>query len=185
MDIGIRVGLGTGRKDQRIAYRMQVLEMQKQARDVGLPIVDDEKLFNNADAIVADMGLGDGNQFFIDPKTAPQKEEQPQKDPATIEAEGKIQLQAQQQEFDQQKAAAQMELERQKAEAAAQLAQDKAAMEAELARDKAALEVDLANQKFAFEMDLAQRRMAAELAMKQTMSEQTVPQNRPGGDLSK
>ncbi len=180
MDIGIRVGLGTGRKDQRIAYRMQVLEMQKQARDVGLPIVDDEKLFNNADAIVADMGLGDGNQFFIDPKTAPPKE--PPKDPAMVEAEGRLQLEQQRQQFEQQKTGAQLELERMKADAQADIARERALLDAQLMQDKAALEADLAERKFQFEQQLAERRMLAELAMR---GDQAMPQNRPGGDLDK
>jgi hypothetical protein len=181
MDIGIRVGLGTGRKDQRIAYRMQVLEMQKAAKEAGLALVDDSKLFASADAIVADMGLGDGNQFFVDPRTAGPQE--PQKDPAVIEAEGKLALAQQQQQFDQSKAAAQHELDVQRADAQAQLARDRAALDAQLARDKAAMEADLAERKFAFETELAERRMYAEVALKQSMADATLPQDRPGGRL--
>lgn len=172
MDIGIRVGLGTGRKDQRIAYRMQILEMQKQARDVNLPIVDDEKLFASADAIVADMGLGDGNQFFIDPKTAPAKE--PQKDAATIEAEGKIALQQQQEAQRHAENMARIENDRLLAES-----------RAELADAQALVENDRAERKFEFEKDLARERMLFEVAMRRPSDSEApaVPADRPGGRL--
>lgn len=181
MDIGIRVGLGTGRKDQRIAYRLQILELQKQAKEIGSPLVDDEKLFNSADAIAADMGL-DGNTFFNDPKTAQQPQE-PKKDPATIEAEGKVQLQAQAQQFDQQRASAQLELERDKAGAQMDLARQRAELEAQLAHDKAEAEAVLANRKFEFETGLAERRMLAELALRANVGDAAMPENRPGGRL--
>jgi hypothetical protein len=184
MDITIRVGLGSGRRDQRLQYRMQVLEMQKQAKDVGSPLVDDEKLFNSAAGIVSDAGLGDVNTFFIDPTSDENKQDQePQKDPATIEAEGKIMLAQQQQEFEQQKAAAQVDTERAKAEAQNEIARMKAENEAQLAREKAQFEADLALRKSAFEEQMAERRMLAELAMRQSQPDQGLPKNRPGGAL--
>ncbi|MBO9624160.1 MAG: hypothetical protein J7500_15740 [Sphingomonas sp.] len=91
MDLGIRVGLGTGRKDQRLQHRMMLLDLQKQAREIGSPLVDDKKLYNSAEGIVADAGLGDVNNFFNDPDTVQQDPNaELQKDPATIEAEGKV-----------------------------------------------------------------------------------------------
>jgi hypothetical protein len=179
MTIGIRVGLGTGNKDKRLEYRQIILGMQARAKDENSPLVDNQKLYNTAAGIVADMGIGDVNTYFNDPTNAP--EEEAGKDPATIEAEGKIALAQQQQQFDQERVAAQIELERAKAEAQAELARAKAASDERLAREKAAWEAELAAQKFEFEKALAIERAQFEASMREQSA--GLPDNRPGGRL--
>lgn len=183
MDITIRVGLGSGRRDQRLHHRMMVLDMQKEAKEIGSPLVDDEKLFNSAAGIVSDAGLGDVNTYFNDPSNPENQTQEPQKDAATIEAEGKIALAQDQQQFEQGKAAAQVETDRMKAEAGVEIARMKAENEAQLARDKSAFEADLALRKATFEEGLAERRMLFEASMRQSQPDVTVPKNRPGGAL--
>ncbi len=67
MDLAIRVGLGSGRKDQRLSNRMQLLEIQKLCIQSGLRIVSEEHIYNSLKGIAADAGLGNVNDFAADP----------------------------------------------------------------------------------------------------------------------
>lgn len=183
MDMTIRVGLGTGRKDARLQARMFVLEQQKEALMAGSSLVDEDKIYNSMAGIISDSALGDPNMYVNDPAQSAAPEEGEKKDPATIEAEGKVAIEQQRQQFEQQKAQAQMELDRDKSAAMVEAQREKSGLEAELARNKAEFEADLAERKFQFEMDMAERKMLADIAMRQNMQEATVPQNRPGGQL--
>jgi len=183
MDMTIRVGLGTGRKDARLQARMFVLEQQKEALAVGSALVDEDKIYNSMAGIITDSALGDPNMYVNDPAQSAAPEEGEKKDPATIEAEGKVAVEQQRQQFEQQKAQAQMQLDADKSAAMVEAQREKSGLEAELARNKAEFEADLAERKFQFEMDMAERKMLADIAMRQAIQEATVPQNRPGGAL--
>lgn len=164
MGIGVRVGLGTGRKDARVQHRINILEMQREAKSVGSPLVDDDKLYNSLRGYVADSIGGDVNMFFNDPAQMEDLQEAPKIDPAALEQQGKLQLAKEQQDGNM------------------ALARAKASLDAELARDRASFEADLAERKFQFEQDLAERKMLAELAFRQEHNA-SVPKNRPGGAL--
>lgn len=191
MDMTIRVGLGTGRKDARLQARMFVLEQQKEALAVGSALVDEDKIYNSMAGIISDSALGDPNMYVNDPAQSAGGDEGEKKDPATIEAEGKLQLEQQRQQFEQQKAAAQMQLDGQKA--AAQLEASRAESEAriQLMREEAAAKLELENQKAAAEADMNMQRMQFEQAMAVRQLEQSarndanLSENRPGGDLDK
>lgn len=112
--------------------------------------------------------------------------------------------------LEQQKAQADLDLQARKTEADMELARYRAELDAQLARDKAAMEAQLAQQKMAFEMQLAQAKLEAEtqlarekmqieaqIAREKVEAEERVgkaevgasdddslPANRPGGDLS-
>jgi len=183
MDMTIRVGLGTGRKDARLQARMFVLEQQKEALAVGSALVDEDKIYNSMAGIISDSALGDPNMYVNDPAQSAGGDEGEKKDPATIEAEGKVAIEQQRQQFEQGQAQAQMELDREKSGAMVEAQREKSGLEAELARNKAEFEADLAERKFQFEMQMAERKMLADIAMRQATQEATVPQNRPGGAL--
>lgn len=183
MDMTIRVGLGTGRKDARLQARMFVLEQQKEALMAGSSLVDEDKIYNSMAGIISDSALGDPNMYVNDPAQSSGGDEGEKKDPATIEAEGKVQLEQQRQQFEQQKAAAQMELDADKSAAIVEAQREKSGLEAELARNKAEFEADLAERKFQFEMQMAERKMLADIAMRQATQDATVPVNREGGRL--
>lgn len=196
MYVAIKVGLGSGRKDQRLAHRMAVLEVQKEALAAGLPIVDMKVLFNSLKALTADAGLGDVTQYFIDPDTLDTQQQPEQPDPAMAAAEARAQLEADRQQFDQRKAEADLTLRAQSAEADVAMKRErhaaemdtvrgKAELEARLARDKAMEEAGLARDKFAFEREMAERRLQFEIARGVMATEAAdLPKNRPGGDLS-
>jgi hypothetical protein len=94
MDVTVKVGLGTGTKDQQMQSLMMILNEQKQAMQAGLPIVDPEKIYNALSRVVEFSGLSQPELYFNDPKMA-QQQGQPPVDPRA----------QQQQQMEQQKAA--------------------------------------------------------------------------------
>lgn len=82
MDVSVRVGLGTGTKDQQLQSLMTISQLQMSDLQMGLPTVDVEKLYNTRARIVEFSGLSSPELYFNDPKSAQQPEQQqPQDDP--------------------------------------------------------------------------------------------------------
>jgi hypothetical protein len=198
IDMAVRVGLGSGRKDQRLIYRMQLLGVQKEALAAGLPTVTPEHIYNSVRGLVEDTGLGNPNDFMADPATvdAPQQAEKP--DPAAQKAHADAILAAEKLKGEQAQAAARIQLQQQETAARVEatreeaalkteLAREQAAEQANLARDRAAAELDLARQKLAMEREiaLAKIEMERELAEARASSEPDgIGGFRPGGELS-
>jgi hypothetical protein len=197
MDLAINVGIGSGRKDQRIVYRQQLAEIQKACIEGGLRIIGEPQIYNNIKGMVADMGLGNVNDYATDPAQLPPEDPNAKPpDPETMKAQaeiakGQAELQQQQQQFqaDQQDAQMRLQLDSQReqakialaratAEAAANLAREKAQFEAQLARDKSVAEYQLAQQKLAHERELSAVKAANDHEVRMST-------NREGGDLSK
>ena len=149
LSANVRVGLGSGRKDQRLAYRAQMLDMQKEALPVGL--ANKRNLFKNLAAMVRDAGLGIPTDYFLDPaspegQAAGNVGAMPH--PDLVKAQADAQVAAQRLMLDRQKAAAELTLGQQHATAKLQLERDKAEAEAALERERMALEYDLAERRF-------------------------------------
>lgn len=190
VNIRVRVGLGTGAKDKRVAARMALQEPLVLLKQEGL--AGPEHIYNWVDGYARDTGIGRGDDFMYDPADPEFQQMQEQKgqqpDPKMAEVQGKLELEAQRAqataELDREKVGAQAQLDREKAEADIQTERQRAAMQMQVMREKAALEMELARDKAAAEMELAERRMAFEAQMKRQMADATVPQNRPGGSLA-
>lgn len=171
-DMVIRTGLGTNRKEYRIGQRMQLLQIQREGLEIGL--VDKQGLFNGAAGLVRDMGIGQPDDYFVDPSNNPQLEGE-QQDPEVVKAEGEAAAKMAKVEGDQQLSAIKMQIQR-----------DEAALKQELARDEAAFEAQLAQDKFEFEKRQAEARMIFEAQMAQEKARNdAISKNRPGGDLDK
>jgi hypothetical protein len=174
-DLVIRTGLGTNRKEYRIAQRMQLLEIQREGLEIGL--VDGKRLFNSAAGLVRDMGVGQPDDFFIDPENNDQEPQPEKPDPEMAKVEAEAEMQA-----------AKLQMQREEATAKQQLAREQAEFEAQLASEKAQRESDLAQQKMAMEQRLAEQRMIMEARMaehKASLAEQaSMSKNRPGGSLA-
>lgn len=174
-DMVIRTGLGTNRKDQRIAMRMQLLGIQREGYDIGL--TDKETLFNGAAGIVKDMNIGQPDEYFVDPRNAPPQEDQP--DPEIVKAQMDAEAQQAKIAGDQQAAALKLQLQR-----------EESAQKMELARDEAEFEAQLAERKFQFEREQAEARMmfeaqmAREKARTDAAAQVEISKNRPGGSLA-
>jgi len=174
-DTVIRTGLGTNRKDLRIAMRMQLLEIQREGLEVGL--CDKEKLFNGAAGIVKDMNIGQPDDYFVDPRNAPPEQEKP--DPEMIKAQMLAEAQQAKIAGDQQATAAKLDMQRQEAALKQELARDEATFEAQLAQQKFEFEKQQAEARMIFEAQMARERVHADAATKVEISK-----NRPGGNLA-
>lgn len=147
-DVGvtIRVGLGSGKREARLAARMQVAQMQAQAYAEGTGLVDEKRLYNTGAGIVRDSGLGDPNDFFIDPDSG--DFQPPEKgDPEAA------------------KAMAEVEKARAKGEVDLQIAREKMVGEMQIAREKMQAEIELAREKAFLEAGIAQNRAENDVAI--------------------
>ena len=77
-------------------------------------------------------------------------------DPATIEAEGKVAIEQQRQQFEQQKATAQMQLDAQKFQAEAQFKIKQLEVEAQLKREQMNAEIQLKREQMILQGSMAQ-----------------------------
>jgi hypothetical protein len=92
LSASVRVGLGSGRKEQRLQYRDMMLDAQKEALQFGL--ATKKNLFKNLSAMVRDAGLGVPTDYFLDPDSpeAQQAAQQPPPpDPELVKAQAKCQ----------------------------------------------------------------------------------------------
>ena len=205
MDVVIRVGLGSGRKDQRLMNRMTLLQIQRECMMAGLPIVGEEQIYKSIAGVVRDASLGSPADFVIDPSSEEYQQAQankpPQPDPEQQKLEAEMQMQQAKMQGDQQLQAAKLQSEQQLAQArlqhdqmaaeqGAQLAQAKAEADAMLAREKAQAELQLAEQKFAVEirlaehkMELAERMAERDHSRRDAEVDAKISQNREGGKL--
>lgn len=190
VNVSIRVGLGTGSKDKRIQARMALAPILAEGVQAGK--VSDEKVFHAIDGLVRDMGLGQGDQYWDDPKSpdAAQKEERP--DPEMLAMQAEQQRAQQQMEFDQQKSAAEIQLKQQQAQADIEVARERHALEMEQKREAAALSLQLDRERASAEADIAVYRIDREAEVKAYAAKVAgqrdsgdIGQNREGGDLDK
>ena len=182
MNVRVRVGLGTGRKDERIQRRMMLLGLQKEAAMSDIPIKP-EHIFNSVAGLVKDLGLGVPTDYWPSPDDV-QEQQEPAPDPALVKVQADAQLKAQEQQIS-------ATLKQQQNEYDLQARREKASLEEQLAREKAAFEADLAERQFQFESSLAIRqqefneRMAMQQATARAAETEALPKKREGGDLDK
>lgn len=186
MEAKVAVGLGTGRKDARIAFRQALLEVNAAALQSGSRIFTEENTYNNVKGLIADMSIGMVRDLVTDPATlgaAPEKQ-----DPKVLEVQAKAQIEAE--KVDQQGKAQEAENARKMDQQAFDqgLARDRAQFEAGLARDKADFEATQAVRQQDFEMELAREHMALQHAQAEHSAgikeQQAIQKNRPGGSLA-
>jgi hypothetical protein len=211
LTVNVRVGLGSGKKDQRIQGRMMIAQLQADAFASGTGLVDERGMYNTGAGIVRDLGLGDPNDYFIDPDAEPEideqtgqpkvKEEKPDPEAMKVQAEMQMQqakLQGEQQlaeaklQGDQASQAAKIEHAREEAALKQQLAREQAEFEAGLAIEKMEREHALELQRMEREAELEERRMAREervaehsAGLAEKAHDAKLSANRAGGALDK
>lgn len=164
LGVTINVGLGSGKKETRLVYRRELLDIQKEGLTLGL--CGPEQIYRNAAGMVRDAALGTPTDYFIDPET-PEGQQAAQQaasrpDPEMAKAQAQAQIQAQKVQGDQQAAQVKLALEQQESEAKMQLMREEAQTKLQLEREKAAAEMALAERQQAFEMQMAERQFALE-----------------------
>jgi hypothetical protein len=142
-DLSISVGLGSGNKDQQLMHLNSILQMQREALQVGL--TSPEKIYNALAKLTQNAGFKDPDEFWNNPANMPQgMPQQPNPQEALIQGQLAI---------EQQKAQADMQLEAQKNDADMKQEQlrsendiiierEKIAAQAELERYKAQLKAE-------------------------------------------
>jgi hypothetical protein len=137
-DLSISVGLGAGNKDQQLVHLTSILNMQKEAIQVGL--TSPEKIYNALAKLTQNAGFKNPEEFWVNPANTPEQEGQQNKpSEAEIMVQGQLQI-------EQQKAQAQLQQEQVRSQNDVIIEREKIAAQAELERFKAQLraETDLA-----------------------------------------
>lgn len=184
INVLVRVGLGSGRKDQRIAYRQMLLGIAQQALQGGSRMFSDETLYNNIKGLIADMNIGPVRELAVDPSTLGEEQERP--DPEMAKVQGQLQIETAKLQQKQQEADVDAQLKQQKMEFDLAAAREKAALDEQLQRDKAAEEARLAQEKFDLERYIALERLELDKEVKRSQSfdaDEGLSKNREGGRL--
>lgn len=188
MEINVKVGLGSGSKDERIGYRTMVAQSHAELLAAQSPLVTAENVYNNLTAMAKDAGL-QPNDIYTNPAEAPPQEEKP--DPEMAKAQAEMQLKQAELQMKQQEGAAKLELQRQEAELKAQLAREEAEARLQLEREKLVAEAQMNQQRLEMEMALAERKMQMEerraerdAQRRDKESEGKLKGNRSGGSLA-
>lgn len=194
MDLTISVGLGVGNKGEMIGQAMTVLDvMERLIQTPFASLVTADKVHNAVKRLLTATGVKNTDDFLNDPAQMPP--EQPQADPAMLEAQAKLQLQQQDMQMRSQEAQMKIQLEQAKAQAALQVKQAEAQAKAQIERERDANKAALAAQRADFEARLAMMKADAELQLKreqiaiqgrlgQAKIDADLSNNRSGGSLS-
>jgi len=137
-DLSISVGLGAGNKDQQLMHLTTILNMQKEAIQIG--ITSPEKIYNALAKLTQNAGFKNPEEFWVNPANTPQVEGQQDKpSEAEIAVQGQLQI-------EREKAQAQLQQEQVRSQNDVIIEREKIAAQAELERFKAQLkaETDLA-----------------------------------------
>ena len=138
-DLSISVGLGAGNKDQQLMHLTTILQMQKEAIQIG--ITSPEKIYNALAKLTQNAGFKNPEEFWVNPANTPQVEGQQENKPseAEIAVQGQLQI-------EREKAQAQLQQEQVRSQNDVIIEREKIAAQAELERFKAQLkaETDLA-----------------------------------------
>ena len=147
-DLSISVGLGAGNKDQQLTHLMSILNMQKEAIQIGL--TSPEKIYNALAKLTQNAGFKNPEEFWVNPANRPEGQEPPKEDPNDKLIQGQLAIEQQKAQSDmqlsQQKAQAQLAQEQERSKNDIIIEREKIMAQAELERFKAQLraETDLA-----------------------------------------
>jgi hypothetical protein len=156
-DLTISVGLGAGNKDQQLMHLTTILQMQREAIQIG--ITSPEKIYNALAKLTQNAGFKNPEEFWTNPANNPEPTE-PQPDPNQAIIQGQMQI-------EQMKAQADMQLQQQKAQAQLQQEQIRSQNDITIEREKIAAQMELEQFKARLraETDLAIAQIKAQGAM--------------------
>jgi hypothetical protein len=88
-DLSISVGLGAGNKDQQLTHLMSILQMQKEAIQIG--ITSPEKIYNALAKLTQNAGFKNPEEFWVNPANNPPPQPQgPSIEEQAIQAQKEI-----------------------------------------------------------------------------------------------
>lgn len=133
-DLTINVGLGTGNKDQVVQHLMALMNVQKEAFQIGL--ATPRNLFNSASKLAENLGFKQSDMFFTDPDHAQQQQKPQPPDPKLIEVQAKAQAEQERLKMEWAKLAGEQQLARERLEAEITIKREQFALQ--LSADKEA-----------------------------------------------
>ena len=141
-DLSISVGLGAGNKDQQLMHLNNILQMQKEALQVGL--TDKNKIYNALAKLTQNAGFKNPDEFWTDPSNQPPQPQQPNPQDALIQGQLEIEKAKAQadMQLEAQKNQADMEQEQLRSQNDIIIEREKIAAQAELERFKAQLKAE-------------------------------------------
>jgi hypothetical protein len=194
LSANVRVGLGSGRKDQRLQYRDMVLDVQKDALPMGL--TTKKHIYNNISDGARDMGFNPSD-LFVDPDS-PEGQQiaqglaqaaQQQPNPEMQKVQAQIEAQKQQLALKAQGQQADTALKVQAAQAKLDAETGKTAAQMQTAGEKADAEAQLELRRQDMEASLSERELAINAMLehhKATLAhEASMTKARNGGALDK
>jgi len=95
-DLSISVGLGTGNKDQMLAHLMTILQVQREAVQIG--IATPKNIYNAVVKLTQNAGFKAPDEFWTDPEQA--QPQQPQPDPEAMKLQAQMEAEEKQRQFD-------------------------------------------------------------------------------------
>lgn len=153
-DMSISVGIGTGNKDIQLQHLVSIMQVQREAAQIG--IATPKNIYNAAKRMAENAGFSDGNEFFTDPDT--QQPQQPKVPP-------EVQVKQMELQADAQKFQAEAQLKQAEAEKRSQMDIQKFHAQAEIDRRKAEQQIqqELLRSQNDVEIEREKIRMQAEL----------------------
>lgn len=171
MKFRLKVGLGTGNKDQQLGH-LNVIAQKQEAilmkAGPNNPLVGYQEYSNTLRDLVRNAGFANPNEYFKDPTLPQPPQPPPPPDPHVVMAQQK-------QQADQQQDAADMQRQQQRDAAELQLKRETAAQELQIEREKMAMENQQARDRLTAEFALKRDQMTAEFALKREEMAMRIP----------
>jgi hypothetical protein len=180
METSILVGMGSGRKEDRVQNLTQLATFQAEALQAGLPIVTPENIYKTGVALVENMALGNPKDYWTAPPEEQEKQEKPDPEMAKVEAD--IAMKQQAAAADNEIAQIRLQNERDAASLKLEIMREDAKAKRELDRDQADFEADQARLNAEREFELA--RMKIGLGQMADIEMNDLPDNRDGGAVN-
>lgn len=159
-DMTVTVGMGSGTKEQQLAFLWALLGVQKEAIMVpGQGLVQPENIYNTLKKLVEMGGLKSVDPYFVDPGENPDAGGEPPPDPKVMEAQAKLKLQ-------QEESKAKLMLQAEQVKADQQAAMAKLVSEKEISRARLDAEIAMKREQMMAEIGLSRERMLAEAQLK-------------------
>lgn len=140
-DLTISVGLGAGNKDQQLVHLNTILQMQKEAIQVGLTSPD--KIYNALAKLTQNAGFKNPEEFWTNPAENPMPQQPPAPDPTEQAIQGQLAIEQMKIDADKQKIAMQAEVDKMKADAQLKQEQVRSANDVAIEQEKIRAQMEL------------------------------------------
>jgi hypothetical protein len=159
-DMTVAVGLGTGNKQEMLQQIMNILQVQREAAQIG--IATPQNIYEACMELTKNAGFKDGDKYWTNP--AQQQQKEPPPDPKVIEAQMKMQLEQQKLQSQQQKDVADFQQAKEKMQMEYKLKQEELVQKGQLAQQEMMKEIQIARERMMAEIDIERDRLQLQAA---------------------